>query len=666
MHYLGRRETWTAVTAVAAAVCCAAIAHVAGAPVALIAGVAVFVTAFGVHALRDPRRAAGVEAAVEHLADVFVTLDDGWRLTFVNQRAADFARAPARSLIGRSLWNVAPRLHGSDVGARLREAMTSRRTDAFEFRHDESRRWFELHLHPIPAGLAVYAREVTERHRWEDALRESESRFRMLADSAPVLIWVIDETGKPEFWNRTHREFTGHLRGLPTVEGWRALVHPDDASELARVHETSREGGLPFEARFRIRRHDGQWRWLKAVGLPRRDERGRFVGWVGSSLDITDLKDAEESAREADRRKDDFIAVLAHELRSPLGPVRNAADVLCSEGPSDSRLARARDIVVRQVAHMSRLIDDLLDVSRIARDKIELRRTWLDLRVLVREVVDDVRLLLDRKAQVLTVSLPETPLVVDVDPARLRQVIANLLGNAAKFTPGHGRIDLALRADAGEVSLSVRDSGSGIRPDVLTRIFEPFVQGESDRRHGGLGIGLTLVRRLAELHGGRVEAYSAGIGRGSEFVVTLPLVPPALPIVRPPHAAMAATGARRVLVVEDDADSAEGLLMLLESQGHVVRTARDGREAVEAAVAFHPEVALVDIGLPDIDGYEVARRLRDDPSCAKATLVALSGYGRDEDKRRALEAGFDHHLLKPADLDELHAILVSVAPPTLH
>ncbi len=660
----GRRTMWAASGTLGVAACCGAIAATAGIVPAVVAAAAAALAASATYLARSGRPAR-VEAAVEHLADVFVTVDERWRLTWVNHRAAELAGTTTARLLGRPVWHVVPGLLGTDVAARLREAMTSRRTDAFEFRHEESERWFELHLHPIPAGLAIYGREVTERHQWEDALRESEARFRTLADSAPVLIWVIGVDGRIEFWNRTHREFTGHRDRLPSLDEWRRMVHPDDAPGLTAMHERSRATGLPFEARFRLRRHDGQWRWLTSVGLPRRDERGAFLGFVGSSLDITDLKGAEEAALEADRRKDDFMAVLAHELRSPLGPIRNAADVLCSESPTGSRLDRARGILVRQVAHMGRLIDDLLDVSRIARDKIELRRTWLDLRALVAEVVDDVRLLVDQKAQTLNVTLPPTPLVVDGDPARLRQVIANLLGNAAKFTPGRGRIDLTVTTDAGEVTLGVRDSGSGIPADVLPRIFEPFVQGQADRRHGGLGIGLTLVRRLVELHGGRVEAFSAGAGRGSQFVVTLPLVPPALPIADASEPVEAGVS-RRVLVVEDDADSAEGLLMLLEAQGHVVRTARDGQEAIETATSFRPEVALVDIGLPDIDGYEVARRLRHQPSCAETTLVALSGYGRDEDKRRAREAGFDHHLLKPADLDALHAILVSVTPPTLH
>lgn len=664
MSEQGRRRVWTTTAVVVTTVCCGAIAATAGIVPALLGGAAAACAAIAAVSWHAAPRAP-VDAAVRHLADVFVTLDDRWRLTWVNLRAASFAGAAPAQLVGRSVWQVVPDLDGSDVARRLRDAMASRRTDAFEFRHEQSERWFELHLHPIPAGLAIYAREVTERHRWEDALRESEARFRTLADSAPVLIWVLGPDGQPEFWNRTHREFTGHLGDLPSIETWRTLVHPDDAAALAALHDRARAAGTAFEARFRLRRHDGQWRWLTAVGLPRSDERGRFLGYVGSSLDITDLKAAEAAALEADRRKDDFLAVLAHELRSPLGPIRNAADVLCTEIPPGSRLDRARGILGRQVAHMARLIDDLLDVSRIARDKIELRRTWIDFRALVTEVVGDVRLLVDQKAQSLTVSLPEAPLVVDGDPARLRQVIANLLGNAAKFTPSRGRIELRVTADAGEVTLMVRDSGPGIGADVLPHIFEPFVQGESDRRHGGLGIGLTLVRRLVDMHGGRVEAFSPGHGRGSEFLVTLPLVPPALPIAREPDA-VGNGPSRRVLVVEDDADSAEGLLMLLESHGHVVRTARDGQEALEAANAFRPEVALVDIGLPGIDGYEVARRLRDQPACASATLIALSGYGRDEDKRRAREAGFDHHLLKPADLDELHAIIVSVTPPTLH
>ncbi len=650
-------------SALAAAISCVAIALTFGAGATAAAILLAGLTALVVRNA-SPHRRPPIEAAVDHLADGFVTLDTRWRFTWVNARSAAYAGTPAEALLGRPVWDIVPGLLGTTVAQRLRDAMTSRQTDAFEVCDERTGRWFELHLHPVPDGLAIYAREVTERHRWEDTLRESEARFRTLADSAPVLIWVTGPDGGPEFLNRTYREFTGQAHTSST-EMWRALLHPEDATTLADLHQRARASGMPFEAQFRFRRHDGQWRWLKAVGLPRRDERGTFLGYVGSSLDITEMKQAEAAALEADRRKDDFLAILAHELRNPLGPIRNAVEVLVAESPADSRLDHARGIVMRQVVQMGRLIDDLLDVSRIARDKIELRRTWVDLRTLVREVVEDVRPLVEQKAQMLTVNVPDVPLVVDGDGARLRQVVANLLGNAVKFTPSRGHIGLAVEADAGDVRVRIRDTGPGIPAEVLPRIFEPFVQGDANRRHGGLGIGLTLVRRLVEMHGGRVDARSAGASCGSEFTVTLPLLPPSLPLAKAVHSGVPVS-ARRVLVVEDDADSAESLVMLLEAEGHVVRAARDGREAVEAAGSFRPDVALVDIGLPGIDGYEVARRLRHEPACAQTTLVALSGYGQDDDKRRARDAGFDHHLLKPADLDALHAILGREPSPTLH
>ena len=381
--------------------------------------------------------------------------------------------------------------------------------------------------------------------------------------------------------------------------------------------------------------------------------------------EIEERRRAEAALHEADRRKDEFLAMLGHELRNPLGPIRNAVELLKLRGPLDPPLVRARDMIERQAAHMARLIDDLLDVARITRGKITLRREPVALAHVVEQAVETVRPQADRLGHRLLVG-PVPDVRLEADPARLVQVVGNLLHNAVKFTPPGGRIALGARLDGDVVAVSVRDDGVGIPGDVLERVFEPFVQEADtlDRAQGGLGIGLTLVRRLVELHGGQVHARSDGRGHGSEFVVTLPVRCAAATAPSRTAAMPAAAGSRlRVMLVDDNADAAESLRMLLDVHGHDVRTAATGHDALDLAHEFVPHVAFVDIGLPGLDGYEVARRLRARPDGVPALLVAVSGYGRDEDKRRARDAGFDHHLTKPVDLDVVHDLLAAAAPP---
>jgi signal transduction histidine kinase len=379
------------------------------------------------------------------------------------------------------------------------------------------------------------------------------------------------------------------------------------------------------------------------------------------------LTEANARLAEDDRRKDEFLATLAHELRNPLAPIRNALGVLRLQRLGDPVVEQLGGMMGRQVALMVRLIDDLLDVSRITRGKIELRKELVDVARVAADAVETARPLIQERRHHLETALPAEPLRLEADPARLAQVIANLLNNAAKYTEPGGRIRLAAERQDGEAVVRVRDTGIGVRPEMLPKIFDLFQQ--ADRPEGrvseGLGIGLTLVKRLVELHGGRVSAHSAGPGQGSEFVVRLPLpAAPGLvraPSSRPTRGAAGAAG-RRVLIVEDNADAADSLALLLRALGHEVRVVGDGPAALEAASSFRPDVALLDIGLPEMDGYEVARRLRRDPALGDAVLVALSGYGQEEDRRRSHAAGFDVHLVKPVDLEGLQALLAD-APP---
>jgi signal transduction histidine kinase len=372
--------------------------------------------------------------------------------------------------------------------------------------------------------------------------------------------------------------------------------------------------------------------------------------------------------QEADHRKNEFLSMLAHELRNPLAPIRNAVHLLRLRGGQEPELNAIRDLIDRQVQQLVRLVDDLLDISRITRGKIRLQNEPLSVAAVVAQAVETSRPLIDARRQTLTVTLPDEPLQVQGDPVRLAQVLGNLLNNAAKYTEEGGKIALTAAREGDEVVLRVRDSGVGIPADMLASIFELFTQVEHslDRSQGGLGIGLTLVRRLVEMHGGRVQAVSGGAGQGSEFTVRLPLLTEVNPCAPPPNgAAHGASGDTcRILVVDDNIDAADSLATLLRMAGHDVHVCHDGADALAAVPRFRPEVVLLDIGLPGIDGYEVARRLRRQPETQEALIVALTGYGLEEDVRRSHAAGFDHHFVKPADLAALSALFGSVHIPS--
>ncbi|WKB53626.1 hybrid sensor histidine kinase/response regulator [Eleftheria terrae] len=375
------------------------------------------------------------------------------------------------------------------------------------------------------------------------------------------------------------------------------------------------------------------------------------------------LQESRDVLAQADRRKDEFLATLAHELRNPLAPMRNVLEILRRKQLADAQLLWCRDVLERQLRHMTHLVDDLLEVSRITQGKLALRRQPVELATAVQGAVEAARPMIEAASHQLQLEMPDETLVLDADPTRLTQVILNLLTNAAKYTPAGGHISLRVWREGGEVVLSVRDSGIGIPRQHLASVFEMFSQlaPALERSQGGLGIGLALVRGLVQLHGGTIHAESEGPGRGSEFLVRLPLSPQASP---PPQSAQAARFAaearRRVLVVDDNEDAARSLAMVLELQGHHVCTANDGADAIRMVRSFSPELVLLDIGLPQLNGYEVARHLRRQDWGRSLCLVALTGWGQQQDKRLAAEAGFDQHLTKPVEPDALAAILAQL------
>jgi signal transduction histidine kinase len=378
-------------------------------------------------------------------------------------------------------------------------------------------------------------------------------------------------------------------------------------------------------------------------------------------------KEAEEKLQQAARRKDEFLAMLSHELRNPLAPIRNAAEVMRRIAPADPGICWARDVVERQVTHLAQLVDDLLDVSRITQGKITLQKEPVELGSVLQHSIETARALLDAKRHHLAVQLPGAPIWVHGDFARLAQIVGNLLNNGAKYTAEGGRIELTASADRGEAVVTVRDNGIGIDHALLPHVFELFTQGERtlDRSQGGLGVGLTVVQRLVELHQGRVEVLSEGIGKGALFRVTLPCISEVGPAAETAaHRALPVpSGGKRILVIDDNIDAAESIAVFLRLEGHEVRTVGDGPQAVAIAQVFAPQVAVVDIGLPGMNGYEVARRLRQNGADAPALLIALTGYGQKEDRARSDEAGFHHHFVKPADPRDIQtAIMASERP----
>jgi CheY-like chemotaxis protein len=397
---------------------------------------------------------------------------------------------------------------------------------------------------------------------------------------------------------------------------------------------------------------------------PLYDAQGHVRGAVASVLDVTDRKRAEEALREADRRKDEFLATLSHELRNPLAPLLNGVHLMRMAGDNTETVERARTMMERQLTQLVRLVDDLLDVSRISQGKLELRKSRVDLASVLNSAVETSRFLIDELGHTLEVTLPDEPVYLDADLTRLAQVFMNLLNNAAKYSDPGGRIRLAAERVGSDIVVSVRDDGIGIAADQLPRIFEVFSQvtRSIERSRGGLGIGLSLVRRLLHMHGGTIEARSDGPGKGSEFIVRLPVEvqAPSARAALPPELGHPDTSFR-ILVVDDNRDSADSLSMMLRIMGNETHTAYDGEEAVEAAAAFRPHVILLDIGLPRLNGYEACRRIREHSGGRDVFIIAQTGWGQEEDRQRSREAGFDHHMVKPVDPTTLVALLGKLA-----
>ena len=540
-------------------------------------------------------------------------------------------------------------------------------TAEFRLRHaDGSWRWLEARGQARAAEdggatrLFGVAADITAQKRSANATAELEAHFRALADGMPQLAWMARPDGWIYWYNRRWYEYTGTT--FQDMEGWGWQSVHDPAVRPAVVEKIRRsfETGEDFEMVFPLRGADGEFRPFLTRMMPLKDGEGRVLAWFGTNTDITQQRAEEEALRIADQRKDEFIATLAHELRNPLAPIRNALELTARTGQLPPNVVRMRDILDRQSRHLARLVDDLLEVSRITQGKVLLQRSTVSLSECVHDAVHAARPALEAPGHQLVLHPDPGPHYADADATRITQAVVNLLNNASKFTPPGGRISVASWREDGHACICVSDNGIGIAPEHLRSIFGMFSQVSSarERSHGGLGIGLALVRGFVELHGGTVEAHSAGPGKGSQFLVRLPLLESEAPRADAARQAARPAMLRRVLVVDDNEDAAQTLAALLSDDGHEVQVANGGEEALALAFEFEPEAVLLDIGMPGMNGLEVARELRRRMGPG-VRLIALTGFGQVQDREHTRDAGFDFHLTKPVDPADVESLLAT-------
>ncbi|MFD0913465.1 hybrid sensor histidine kinase/response regulator [Methylophilus luteus] len=508
---------------------------------------------------------------------------------------------------------------------------------------------------------ANQAAVVLLRQQTENALHKSEKRFNDFAQTAPAILWATESNGICSFLTSGWYEFTGQPKNNGLGFGWLDAVHDEDREAVRLVFADAHVKSKEFTCEHRILHSDGTYHWVINTGRPNLSSSNQLLGMVGNVLDITHRKLLEEKIKLESDRKDEFLAMLAHELRNPLAPIASSAELLRLLRPDDEQVLKTSGIIGRQVSHMSNLINDLLDVSRVTRGSIDLERKPVEINKVIADAVEQVNPFMLLKKHELIVNVPAAPSQVLGDNKRLVQILSNLLNNAAKYTPNGGRIVLNTMRQDTDLLIEITDNGMGMSPSLVSQAFDLFVQAElsSDRSSGGLGIGLTVVKSLVELHGGKVWAESDGIDLGSKFSVSIPLL--IEPSEKPDQDALSISQELsqplKVLVVDDNVDAAEVLAMVLEAEGHLVLIEHNSIKALELAYRELPDVCLLDIGLPEIDGYEIARRLRINPETKDIKLIATTGYGGEDDKKAALAAGFDLHLVKPLDFRVLAEIL---------
>jgi PAS domain S-box-containing protein len=547
--------------------------------------------------------------------------------------------------------------------------------EGWRVRKDGSRFWANVVITALRdddghlIGFSKITRDLTQRRLREEALRQSEERFRLLVEGVvDYAIYTLELDGTVASWNAGAERIKGYRRDEIVGKHFSRFFVPEDAEagkpweELALAR---REGRAEAEG-WRVRKN-GERFWARVVVSALHDDSGRLRGFAKVTQDLTDqrhLQDLEKAARHVN----EFIATLAHELRNPLAPIRAAVQVMGMAPPGDPAQETLRQTIERQSAQLARIVDDMVDIARITRGSMSIEHAPVDLGEVARRAAESVAPLVDSKRHKLEVELPPQPVVVEGDLHRLTQLATNLMNNAARYTPEGGKIWITVRAENGDAVLRVRDNGRGIEPDLLERVFDMFVQGRAPHKRvaGGLGIGLALSRKIAELHHGSLEASSEGAGKGAEFILRIARERAVRPAHAPERPALAAGGKQRVLIVDDNQDAAGTLDLLLRQLGYETRVVHDGASALGMASHFKPDVVLLDIGMPGLDGYEVARRLRSMTGGEDLRIIAITGWGQEADRLRSREAGFDLHLVKPVEPTDLVKILDEKGGATLH
>ena len=545
--------------------------------------------------------------------------------------------------------------------------------EGWRLRKDGSRFWANVVITALRdengrhLGYSKITRDLTERKLHEEALRQSEERFRLLVEGVvDYAIFMLDPEGMVASWNAGAQRIKGYAREEILGKHLSRFFTPEDVAAgkpWEEIAQARRDGRAEAEG-WRVRK-DGTRFWARAVLSALHDQSGQLRGFAKVTQDLSERRHLHDLEK-ATKQVNEFIATLAHELRNPLAPIRAAVQVMARAPAGDPAQETMRQTIERQSAQLARIVNDMIDISRITRGVIAIEREPVDLAEVARRALEAAAPAIEAGRHRLEVELPAAPAVVEGDLYRLTQLATNLLNNAAKFTPEGGAISLSVATEDHTVVLRLRDTGRGIEPEFLKRIFDMFVQGRGPgRMGGGLGIGLAISRKIAQLHGGSLEAHSEGEGKGAEFTLRLPLADH-LAVREREEKPAAPSAAQRVLIVDDNRDAARTLELLLRSLGHETRVAYDGAEALAAAPSFEPHVVLLDIGLPGIDGYEVARRLRAMRELERVRIVAITGWGQEADRQRSREAGFDLHLVKPVDPNELARILHEQGGATLH
>ena len=593
-------------------------------------------------------------------------LDRSGHIVSWNRGAEKLEGYSAAEIVGRHFSVLYPpeAIERRSPERELKMAQESGRLEdeGWRVRKDGSRFWANVVITALHdengalRGFSKITRDLTERRRQEETARQSEQRFRVLVDGLKdYAIFMLDTEGRVTSWNSGAQRITGY-EAEEIMGRHLGLLYPQSAIDRKLPEQElamAREHGRYEDEGARLRK-DGNPFWANAVVSPLYDQEGMLMGYAIVIRDLTDRKRA-ESLEQAERHTSEFLAMLAHELRNPLAPINNALHLLALKPPADATEKWVREVLQRQTGQITRLIEDLLDVSRITRAAIPLNRRPLDVRAVVRAAVEGSMQWIDARRHGLTIELPPNEaLTVLADEARLTQVLHKLLHNAARYTPEGGQVSIAARRENDSVVIHVKDNGVGMDAELLGSAFDLIKQGQQvpHRPQGGLGIGLTLVQRLVRLHGGTVEARSAGVDRGSEFIVRLPAVQQA-PVSEARAPEPLSPRPRKVLVIDDNSDAANALRMLLENDGHNVRVAHDGVSGLALVREYRPEYLLLDIGLPRLNGYDIAASVRGDPELKHTTIVAITGYGQVHDRARTAAVGFDHHLTKPVEFAAL-------------